>query len=79
LAYDQHSLTIDGDDVEDRLNDDQCSAYKFILNTVTNKEANYYLCMPVVELAKHLFGQRFCPFYEGNAKSWNCIFVASRW
>jgi hypothetical protein len=27
LAYDQHSLTIDANNVEDRLNDDQRSAY----------------------------------------------------
>jgi hypothetical protein len=29
----------------------------------------------MVELAKHLFGQRFCPIYEGKAKS--CFQVAS--
>jgi hypothetical protein len=28
LAYDQHSLTIDADDAEDRLNDDQRSHMK---------------------------------------------------
>ncbi len=33
------------------------------------KRANYSLCMAVVEPAKHLFGQRFCPIYEGKAKS----------
>jgi hypothetical protein len=37
MAYDQHSLTIDVDDAEDRLNDDQCSAYETILNAMTNK------------------------------------------
>jgi hypothetical protein len=38
LAYDQHSLTADADNAEDRLNDDQCNAYETILNVVTNKE-----------------------------------------
>ncbi len=38
LAYDQHSLTTDVDNVEDRLNDDQRNAYETILNIVTNKE-----------------------------------------
>jgi hypothetical protein len=38
LAYDHHSLTIDEDNVEDRLNDDQRSAYESILNVMTNKE-----------------------------------------
>jgi putative protein kinase ArgK-like GTPase of G3E family len=38
LVYDQHSLTINADDVEDRLNDDQRSAYEIILNVVTNKD-----------------------------------------
>jgi hypothetical protein len=37
LAYDQHSLTADADNVEDRLNDDQRNAYETILNVVTNK------------------------------------------
>jgi hypothetical protein len=38
LAYDQHSLTTDADNAEDRLNDDQRNAYETILNVVTNKE-----------------------------------------
>ncbi len=42
LAYDQHSLTIDADNVEDRLNDDQRNAYEFILNVVTNKEGKLF-------------------------------------
>ncbi len=42
LAYDQHSLTIDADNVEDRLNDDQRSAYEIILNVVTNKEGKLF-------------------------------------
>jgi hypothetical protein len=42
LAYDQHSLTIDADNAEDRLNDDQLSAYKSILNDMTNKEGKLF-------------------------------------
>ncbi len=42
LAYDQHSLTIDVDNAEDRLNDDQHIAYETILNAVTNKEGKLF-------------------------------------
>ncbi len=42
LAYDQHSLTTDADNVEDRLNDDQRNAYETILNVVTNKEGKLF-------------------------------------
>jgi DNA replication protein DnaC len=35
-------LTIDVDNVEDRLNDDQRTAYKTILNVVTNKEGKLF-------------------------------------
>jgi hypothetical protein len=42
LAYDQHSLTTNVDNSEDRLNDDQCSAYETILNVVTNKEGKLF-------------------------------------
>jgi hypothetical protein len=42
LAYDRHSLTIDADNAEDRLNDDQCNAYETILNVVTNKEGKLF-------------------------------------
>jgi DNA replication protein DnaC len=38
LAYDQHSLTTNVDNVEDRLNDDQHNTYETILNVMTNKE-----------------------------------------
>ncbi len=38
LAYDQHSLTTNVDNAEDRLNDDQRNAYETILNALTNKE-----------------------------------------
>jgi hypothetical protein len=42
LAYDQHSLTIDANNVEDRLNDDQHSAYETILNVVINKDGKLF-------------------------------------
>jgi len=42
LAYEQHSLTIDADNAEDRLNDDQRTTYKTILNVVTNKEGKLF-------------------------------------
>jgi Cdc6-like AAA superfamily ATPase len=42
LAYDRHSLTTDADNAEDRLNDDQRSAYETILNATTNKEGKLF-------------------------------------
>jgi hypothetical protein len=42
LAYDQHSLTTDVDNAEDRFNDDQHSAYETILNVVTNKKGKLF-------------------------------------
>jgi ATP-dependent DNA helicase PIF1 len=42
LAYDQHSLTTDVDNVEDRLNDDQRSAYETILNVMINKKGKLF-------------------------------------
>jgi len=55
LAYDQHSLTTDAKNVEDRFNDDQRNTYETILNVVTNKEGKLFLCTAMVELTKHLF------------------------
>ncbi len=42
LAYDQHSLTTDVDNAEDKFNDDQRTTYKTILNVVTNKEGKLF-------------------------------------
>jgi hypothetical protein len=42
LAYDQHSLTTNANNVENRLNDDQCNAYETILNVVTNKDVKLF-------------------------------------
>jgi hypothetical protein len=42
LVYDQHSLTIDPDDVEDKLNDDQCNTYETILNVVINEDGKLF-------------------------------------
>jgi DNA replication protein DnaC len=38
----QHSLTIDANNAEDKLNDDQRSAYETILNIMTNKEGKLF-------------------------------------
>jgi len=43
LAYDQHSLTTNAVNAEDRLNDDQRNAYEIILNVVTNKEGKLFI------------------------------------
>jgi hypothetical protein len=42
LAYDQHSLTTDVNNAEDRFNDDQRSAYETILNVMTNKDGKLF-------------------------------------
>jgi len=42
LAYDRHSLTIDADNAEHRLNDDQRNAYEIVLNVVTNKQGKLF-------------------------------------
>ncbi len=42
LAYDQHSLTTDANNAEDKLNGDQRNAYETILNVVTNKEGKLF-------------------------------------
>ncbi len=42
LAYDQHSLTTDVDNAENRFNDDQRNAYETILNVVINKEGKLF-------------------------------------
>jgi hypothetical protein len=42
LAYDQHSLTTNVDNVKDRFNDDQRNTYEIILNVVTNKEGKLF-------------------------------------
>ncbi len=42
VASDEHSLTTDADDAENRLNDDQRSPYETILNVVTNKNGKLF-------------------------------------
>ncbi len=42
LAYDQHSLTTDVDNVKDRFNDDQRNTYEIILNAMTNKDGKLF-------------------------------------
>ncbi len=43
LAYDQHSLTTNANDAEDRFNDDQHNTYETILNVVTNKDDKLFV------------------------------------
>ncbi len=43
LAYDQHSLTTNAVNAEDKLNDDQRNAYEIILNVVTNKKGKLFI------------------------------------
>ncbi len=42
LAYDRHSLTVDANNAENRLNDNQRNTYKTILNDVTNKKGKLF-------------------------------------
>jgi hypothetical protein len=69
LAYDQHSLTIDADNAEDRLNDDQHTAYKTILNVVTNKEGKLFFVYGSGGTGKTFIWTTLFPVYEGKAKS----------
>jgi hypothetical protein len=52
LAYDRHSLIIDADNAEDRLNDDQRNTYEIILNVVTNKEGKLFFVYGSGETSK---------------------------
>jgi hypothetical protein len=42
LVYDRHSLTIDANNAEDKLNDDQRNAYEIILNLMTKKKGKLF-------------------------------------
>jgi hypothetical protein len=83
LAYDQHSLTTNVDDAEDRLNDDQRNAYETILNDVTNKEKKTVLCVwQWCNRQNICFDNAFIPSTRArqicayNCLMRNCIFVA---
>jgi hypothetical protein len=68
LAYDQHSLTIDVDNAEDRLNDDQRSAYETILNVVTNKEGKLFFVYGNGGTGKTFVSTTFLSHLRGQGK-----------
>jgi Cdc6-like AAA superfamily ATPase len=68
LAYDQHSLTIDEDNVEDRFNDDQRSAYESILNVVTNKECKLFFVYGSGGTSKTFVWTTFLSRLRGQSK-----------
>jgi ATP-dependent DNA helicase PIF1 len=82
LAYDQHSLATDADDVEDRLNDDQHSAYKTILNVVTNKGGKLFFVYGNGGTSKTFVWTTLLSHLRGHGKIMltsylikNCMFV----
>jgi hypothetical protein len=68
LSYDQHSLTIDADNAEDRLNDDQCSAYEIILNVVINKEGKVFFVYGSGGIDKTFVWTTFLSHLRGQGK-----------
>jgi hypothetical protein len=81
LAYDQHSLATDEDNVKNRLNDDQRNAYKIILNAVTNKEGKLFFVYGSGGTGKTFVWTTFLSCLQNCVCSCvirNCIFAASR-
>jgi predicted ATPase len=68
LAYDQHSLTTDADNVGNRLNDDQCNAYETILNDVTNKDGKLFFVYGSVGIGKTFVWTTFLSHLRGQGK-----------
>ncbi len=68
LAYDQHSLTTDAYNVEDRLNDDQRSTYETILNVVTNKEGKLFFVYGNGGTSKTFFWTTILSRLQGQGK-----------
>jgi hypothetical protein len=68
LAYDQHSLTTNVDDAENRLNDDQCSAYETILNAVTNKDGKLFFVYGSGGIGKTFVWTTFLSRLRGQGK-----------
>jgi DNA replication protein DnaC len=68
LVYDQHSLTTDVDNAEDRLNDDQCNAYETILNVVTNKNNKLFFVYGSGETGKTFVWTTFLSRLRGQGK-----------
>jgi DNA replication protein DnaC len=61
-------LTIDVDNVEDRLNDDQRNAYKTILNVVTNKEGKLFFVYGSGGIGKTFVWTTFLSHLQGQGK-----------
>jgi len=68
LAYDQHSLTKAIDNAEDRLNDDQRSAYETILNVMTNKEGKLFFVYGSGGTGKTFVWTTFLSHLRGQGK-----------
>jgi len=68
LAYDQHSLTTDADNAEDRLNDDQRNTYETILNVVTNKEGKLFFVYGSGGTSKTFIWTRLLSRLRGQGK-----------
>jgi hypothetical protein len=62
-------LTTNADDAEDRLNDDQCSAYETILNVMTNKDGKLFFVYGSGGIDKTFVWIMLLSIYEGKAKS----------
>jgi hypothetical protein len=69
LAYDQHSLITDADNVEDRLNGDQRNAYETILIVVTNKKGKLFFVYGSGGTGKTFVGTTFLSRLRGEGKT----------
>ncbi len=61
-------MTTNVDNVEDRLNDDQCSAYETILNAMTNKEGKLFFVYGSGGTDKTFFWTRLLSRLRGQGK-----------
>ncbi len=68
LAFDQHSLTTNVDNVEDRLNDDQRNAYEIILNAMTNKDGKLFFVYGNGGIGKTFVWSMFLSRLQGQSK-----------
>jgi DNA replication protein DnaC len=87
LAYDQHSLTTNVDNEEDRLNDDQHSAYETILNVMINKDGKLFFVYGSsgtgktfvwTTLLSHLRGQGKIVLTVASSRIASLLFLGSR-
>jgi hypothetical protein len=68
LACDEHSLTIDVDNVEDRFNDDQRNVYETILNVMTNKEGKIFFVFVSGGIGKTFVWTTFLSRLQGQGE-----------